>query len=177
MDSAWDGMTIVHNGEIFEVEKVRRDLLLGVSPDYFSAILGTTDSELLFYLALTFGLESDPIGALRRMAGFVEQAGRAKGITESLWMTLGLSDGKTVYAVRYASDGNAPSLYYTPDVKVFFEISAYAREKFDQTARAIVSEPVGDHQSVFLPVPQGCWLKLAQGNVIVEPFVPILPGT
>ena len=29
----------------------------------------------MFYLALTFGLEDDPIGALERMAGFVEAAG------------------------------------------------------------------------------------------------------
>ena len=35
----------VHNGEIFEVEKVRRDLLMAVAPDLFPYILGATDSR------------------------------------------------------------------------------------------------------------------------------------
>jgi len=41
------------------------------------------------------------------MAGFVENVGRSKGITEALWMTLGVSDGTRLYALRYASDGAA----------------------------------------------------------------------
>ena len=36
------------------------------------SIEGSTDSELLFHLALTFGLEDDAVDALERMAGFVE---------------------------------------------------------------------------------------------------------
>src|SRR5262245_50997331 len=66
----------VHNGEVFEIEKLRRDLLFAVAPELFTNILGTTDSELMFHLALTFGLETDPLGALARMAGFIEQTGR-----------------------------------------------------------------------------------------------------
>lgn len=50
----------VHNGEIFEIEKLRRDLLFAVSPELFPNILGSTDSEIMFHLALTFGLEKRP---------------------------------------------------------------------------------------------------------------------
>lgn len=163
----------VHNGEIFEIEKIRRDLLMRISPEYFSSIFGTTDSEVLFYLAMTFGLETDPIGALSRMAGFVEEAGRAKGISETLWMTLGLSDGKTVWAVRYASDGNAPTLYHTPDVKVFYELNPRARELLAPTARVVVSEPMGKFHHVFVEVPQSSWLTMADGKVDVHPFKPV----
>src|SRR5580765_2361778 len=53
----------VHNGEIFEIEKFRKRLIEAVADEYFSSIMGTTDSEVMFYLALTFGLESDPLGA------------------------------------------------------------------------------------------------------------------
>lgn len=48
----------VHNGEIFEVEKLRRDLMLAVDPSMFNEIQGTTDSELMFYLALTLDRKS-----------------------------------------------------------------------------------------------------------------------
>ena len=133
----------VHNGEIFEVEKIRRALLMQIAPELFSEILGTTDSEVLFYLALTFGLERDPLGALQRMAGCVESIAKANGIAESLWMTLGLSDGKTVYAVRYASDGEAPTLYYSKAVDDLAQLTTDVRERLGPDARIIVSEPVG----------------------------------
>ena len=66
----------VHNGFIDGYARLRRDLLLAVDPELFDEIEGTTDSELLFYLALTFGLEDEPLPALERMAGFVEATGR-----------------------------------------------------------------------------------------------------
>jgi predicted glutamine amidotransferase len=59
----------VHNGEIFTIEKLRRDLLFAIALSLFPHILRTTDSELMFFLALTFGLEDDPLGALARTKG------------------------------------------------------------------------------------------------------------
>ena len=43
--------------------------LLAVDPSLFDGIAGSTDSEALFYLALTFGLEDDPLGAMERAVG------------------------------------------------------------------------------------------------------------
>ncbi len=40
-------------------------------------IEGTTDSEVFFYLALTFGLEDDPPTAVARAVGFIEETGGA----------------------------------------------------------------------------------------------------
>ena len=51
----------VHNGFIDGYARLRRDLLLAVDPELFRGIQGTTDSELLFHLALTFGLEEEPL--------------------------------------------------------------------------------------------------------------------
>ena len=51
----------VHNGYVADYEVLRRELLLAVRPDLFTNIAGSTDSELLFHLALTFGLADDPI--------------------------------------------------------------------------------------------------------------------
>ena len=166
----------VHNGEILEVEKIRRDLLLAIAPRFFPHILGTTDSEAMFYLALSFGLETDPLGALSRMAGFIECAGRANGIREALWMTVGVSDGKKVYAVRYASDGDAPTLYYSRDIDDICALNPHLRGCFGPSTRVVVSEPVGALVGAWVEVPQSSCLRLVGGDVEVMPFKPDPPS-
>ena len=46
----------MHNGAIGDFPSVKRDLTLAVEPALFPDIEGSTDSELFFFLALTFGL-------------------------------------------------------------------------------------------------------------------------
>ena len=141
---------------------------------FFSHVLGTTDSEVLFYLALTFGLEQDPLGALERMAGFVEKTAKAAGIAESLWMTLGISDGESLWAVRYASDGEAPTLYYSRAVEDLTQLAPEVRAKLGADARMVVSEPVGKYASSWIAVPQASALRLRDGGVEVSPFKPVM---
>ena len=45
--------------------RLKRDLALAVDPELFPDIEGSTDSELFFYLALTFGLRGGPAGGGR----------------------------------------------------------------------------------------------------------------
>ena len=106
-----------HNGFIEQHLEHRRELLLAIDPSLFASIDGTTDSQLLFFLALTFGLEDDPIGALERMAGFVEGTGRSHGIAEPLQMTIAVSDGERLYAARYASGPVVNSLFVSEDAR------------------------------------------------------------
>jgi predicted glutamine amidotransferase len=71
---------MVHNGALGGWHELRRELMLAVEPGLFRGIQGTTDSETLFFLALTFGLEDDPLGALERAIGFVEAASEVRGL-------------------------------------------------------------------------------------------------
>src|ERR1700742_5166423 len=80
----------VHNGFIDGYLRLRRDLMLAVDPALFDRIEGPPASELMFYLALSFGLDDEPLPALERMAGFVEATGRAHGVADPLQMTLGV---------------------------------------------------------------------------------------
>ena len=162
----------VHNGEIEEIEKFRRELLMAVDPAIFENILGTTDSELLFHLALTFGLESDPQRALQRMAAFVEKTARSHGVGEAIWMTLGLSDGTSLYAVRYASGPDAPTLYHTPDMEQVHRINPNISDRFGDSARAIVSEPIGVYGELWTPVPESSYVCVRDGQIDVKPFRP-----
>lgn len=165
----------VHNGEIDGIDAIRKQLVMQISDEYFPLILGTTDSEVMFYLALTFGLQSDPLGALARMAGCVEKAGRSKGIPNALWMTLGVSDGTYVYAVRYASDGAAPTLYYSRDLESVYRAHPDLRGRFSLSTRFVVSEPAGQVEDLWLEVPQSSCLQVHAGEISVNSFEPIVP--
>src|SRR4029450_2798262 len=70
----------MHNGVIYEYQAVKRDLVLAVDPDLYPEIEGTTDPEMLFHLALTFGLKENPPAALERAIGLVESLGREHGV-------------------------------------------------------------------------------------------------
>ena len=94
----------MHNGYVREFPRIRRDLLLAVDPALFPHIEGSGDSEVLFHLALTFGLEDDPLTALERMAGFVEEVGERHGVANPLKMTIVVRDGERIIAARYSSD-------------------------------------------------------------------------
>ena len=50
--------------------------MLAIDPELFADVHGSTDTEVVFQLALTFGLEEDPIGALERTVGFIEATAR-----------------------------------------------------------------------------------------------------
>ena len=70
----------MHNGVINDWLTIKRDLVLAVDPTLYPLIEGTTDSEVLFYVALTLGLEEDPPGAVERAIGVVEEIGNRHGV-------------------------------------------------------------------------------------------------
>ena len=50
-----------HNGEIGGFDKLKRDLQLAIAPELFPHLRGSTDSETMFYLAITYGVAEDPL--------------------------------------------------------------------------------------------------------------------
>ncbi|MEU1481075.1 class II glutamine amidotransferase [Streptomyces sp. NPDC001668] len=164
----------MHNGAIADFHLVRRDLSLLVAPGLYSDIEGTTDSELMFYLALTFGLDQDPPGAVSRMVGAVERIGRGHGVEFPLQMTVGVTDGERVWAFRYSSEGASRSLFYSTRVDALRKLhpdAAFLREVSDDT-RLIVSEPLGDLPGAWNEVPESSYSVIQDGADDLHPFVP-----
>lgn len=165
----------VHNGLIRDFDKIHRELLLAVDPKYFTHMRGGTDSELIFFLALTFGLQENPKLAVEKAIGLVESVGKAHGIEFPMQGSLGFSNGEQLYAVRYSSEKDSRSLFYSEAVctlkKLLANTTARA-DMFDDTARAVVSEPLGDIPGVWLPVPESSFLTVHNGEVDIEDFVP-----
>ena len=48
-----------------DFHELRRDLMMSIDPALFADVHGSTDTEVVFHLALTFGLEHDPIARAR----------------------------------------------------------------------------------------------------------------
>ena len=164
----------LHNGLINQYDTLRRDLLLAISPDLFPVLQGTTDSELMFMLALTCGMAGDVQSGIARMAGLVEETAARHGVEDALQMTLGISDGQSLYAVRYSTEGNSRSLYHTANREATMEIAPDAG-RFSRDARAIVSEPLSSLEAEWIPVPEASFIEIAHGKVTCVPFAPISP--
>ena len=168
----------MHNGFVREFPRVRRDLMLAIDPALFPDIEGSSDSEVLFHLALTFGLEDDPLTALELMVGFVEEVGHRHEVEYPLMMTVATTDGEQIIAARYSSEGQSRSLYFSteahalkaqhPDIEELQELS-------DET-RAIVSEPLGDIVGAWNKVPESSIGVVRPGQDELYAFTPRRPG-
>ena len=164
----------VHNGLINDFEALHRDLAFAVAPELFPRIEGTTDSELMFLLALSYGMESDVKAGVARMAGMVEHFAASRGVENALQMTLGISDGESLYAFRYSTEGRSRSLFHSASRDATMEIAPDAG-RFSRDARAIVSEPLNDLESEWVAVPEASFLTIRKGKITCESFAPIAP--
>jgi predicted glutamine amidotransferase len=168
----------MHNGLIRDFAQLRRDLLLGVDPTLIPQIEGSTDSELLFYLALTFGLEDDAVVALEQMAGFAEQVGEKHGVQAPLQMSVAVTDGERIVAARYSSEGRSRSLYFSTDARVLKEQYPEIEElqALSDEARAVVSEPLGDLVGAWNEVPESSIGIVQPGQDELRRFTPRHPS-
>ncbi|WP_027345223.1 class II glutamine amidotransferase [Hamadaea tsunoensis] len=172
-----EGWLWMHNGSIAEFGKIKRELLFAVDPGLFDSIEGSTDSEVMFYLALTFGLRDDPPGAVARMAGFVEQVGRAHDIENPLQMTVATTDGVRTWAFRYSTIKKSRSLFYSTDVlalRALHPESEFLRS-VSAESRLIVSEPFGELEGAWNAVPESTWGVVQPGPDGMHHFAPMTP--
>lgn len=163
-----------HNGQLRDFDKVKRDLSFAVDPSLFASIEGSTDTELFFYLALTFGLEEDPPSAVERAVGFIEKTGREHGIEHPIQMSVATTDGDRLWVFRYSSEGISSTLFYStavetlraqyPEHPVLHRLSA--------ETRLIVSEPLSDLMGAWNEVPESTCGIVGHGQDELRSFRP-----
>jgi predicted glutamine amidotransferase len=110
---AFQKWMFMHNGQIGGYEKVRRPLDALIGDEVYNARVGTTDSEAFFYLLFGHGLNQDPVAALSRTLGTVLKTMSQAHVAEPFRMTAALTDGETLYALRYATDPEPPTLFFS----------------------------------------------------------------
>jgi len=73
---------------------------------------GTTDSEALFLVALSKGLTHDPIMAIQSTLRDVSKIMEKNKSDEPMRISCALTNGKEIWAFRYSSDDQSPSMYF-----------------------------------------------------------------
>lgn len=182
-----DGWMFQHNGEINGFSALKRDLTFDVAPEMYPSMLGNGDTEVCFYLAMTFGLAQDPVAALNRMVARVERARHELGVTQPFRATMCASDGSRLVVLRWVSPDQdpaatrqeAPSLFHSSGpVSLHTEVASdgATQEQLPADAQLVVSEPLELHWS------RRTWHEVPSGTIgVFRPgtapeFVPVNLG-
>lgn len=146
--------SFMHNGQIGQYDRMRRALESLLPDELYAARRGTTDSELIFMLALHFGLDDMPMTALREALALVERQALHMGITPDVRFTAAFSDGDTLYGVRYATGASAPTLYASRMGGGY----------------CLVSEPLDEDERTWGEIPDGSAVVLSDDGIKITPF-------
>jgi len=134
----------MHNGQVGGWSRVRRSIESLIPDELYLERAGTTDSEALFLRILAridTGLA--PLDAIQATLAETCALMRQAGVKEALRFAAALTDGRDLFAVRWASDDRPPSLYLC--------------ERED--AVIVASEPVDEVRQ--------CWQALGPRSAIV----------
>jgi glutamine amidotransferase len=103
--------SFMHNGQVGGFEDFRKKADMAIPESLYQYRKGATDSEVLFLLALGYGLTTDPYKALKLAVRELQEMSEKYGRGPAMRLSAAFSDGEKLYAVRYASDDRAPTLY------------------------------------------------------------------
>ena len=122
----YQNWSFMHNGQIADFVRIRRGLEALLPDELYNVRCGTTDSELLFLLALANGLQQD---AKRAMEKTVDQIKALQGeVDKPNRLTCVFADGDAVYGFRHSCDGKSPTLYVS--------------DKLESGGKSFASEPL-----------------------------------
>ena len=150
--------SFMHNGQIGHFDRLRRPLEARLDDALYGQKLGSTDSELIFLLMLQHGLDDDPATALSGTVNAIMAEANRAGVPAFIRLTAAFSDGRQLYAVRYATDRFAPSLY--------------TASLAQGTGLCVVSEPLDGEAGNWMPVPPGSFVTIRSSKrIAIEPFM------
>ncbi len=152
----------MHNGQIGNYAHIRWKLDRLIPEHLYPIRHGATDSELLFCLLFANGLEEHPEEALRKTLAQVIEVMEASETQEPFRLTAALSNGETLYAVRFSTDDKPPSLYWQQGEQHVM-VSSEPLE-VETPNRSCCWEPVSSNQL----------LTVHQGTVTHQQFSPSL---
>jgi glutamine amidotransferase len=129
----------MHNGQVGGWHAVRRQVEALIPDRLYAARHGTTDSEAMLLAAMAHGLADDPVAAMAAVLSEIRRMMDEAGVAEPLRFTAALTDGRDMWAFRWASDSRPATLYW--------------READGRLI--IVSEPIDGHRDDWEAIPVG----------------------
>jgi glutamine amidotransferase len=152
-----DGWMFMHNGQVGCYQALRRRIENMIPDGLYAARTGTTDSEALFLCAMARGMAQDPVGAMASVLSDVVDMMEGCGVCEALRFTAALTNGRDLFAFRWACDGKAPTLYY----------------RAGGNGLLVVSEPLDEDHDRWTPVRQGEVLIARKGAALETRPLPV----
>lgn len=138
----------MHNGQIGGYPKLRRALEAKLPDKLYAARKGSTDSELLFLLAMARVVRGAQVAhAIRDVFDATVTDMRAAGIAEPLRFAAAIADGESLWAFRYSSDTEPPTLFVRDAPR----------------GTIVASEPLDESDSGWTPVDPGEVVQLNIG--------------
>jgi glutamine amidotransferase len=158
-----------HNGYVGQYGKIRRMLQCDIASEFYPELKGTTDSETFFLLALTYGLQKDPKAAIEKMIERVQRACRESNIPQDLILSCALSDGESLYTLRYSATGHSHSQYYSTHAHCMKEINEDS-DIVPRNSVVVVSEPLDQSGEHWTEMPHNSFATIKNGQVAIEPL-------
>jgi predicted glutamine amidotransferase len=167
----------MHNGFLEGFAQVKRDLTMAIDPSLYPLITGQSDTETLFYLALTLGLEDDPPQAVAKTIGLVERVGHDHGVRFPFQGTIATSEGQRIWAFRYSSEGKSRSLFFSKELETLRAMYPEREilQELGEDARLILSEPIGDLPGAWNEMPESSYGVAGGGEDALLGFKPVEP--
>jgi hypothetical protein len=108
------------------------------------------------------------------MVGLVEETGQAHSDGAPLQMTVATTDGQSIWAFRYSSEGASRSLYVSTRMDTLKALHPDLEElgAFSDDTRVIVSEPLGDLWGAWNEAPESHVGIVQPGADEIRPFAP-----
>ena len=108
------------------------------------------------------------------VVGCVEQTGGNAGIEHPMQMTIGLTNGHHLYAVRYSSDRASRTLYHSRSISALRQISPMF-DQFSEDAIVVVSEPLNEIVEYWEEIQESTVVTIDKLQVETRTFKPQRP--
>ena len=145
----------MHNGFVGSWNRLRRKVEQLIPDVFYPSRTGTTDSEAVFLAMMGAGLDHDPFAATQRVLSSLCSLVNEDDKRERMRFTSAVSNGRDLYAFRFAENDNANSLYF--------------RETGNQLI--VVSEPFDKEPDWTEVPPNHALIALASRPAQIVPFV------
>jgi predicted glutamine amidotransferase len=133
----------MHNGFIGNWSRLRRPVEALIPDELYPSRIGTTDSEAIFLAMMGAGTDNPIAATEKTLATLTDYVGE-----DRLRFTAALSNGRDLYAFRYAVNDKANTLYYQES----------------ESSIVVVSEPLDDDHKKWISVPESHALVALAGE-------------
>jgi predicted glutamine amidotransferase len=129
----------MHNGFVGGWNRVRRRVEAVIPDALYPSRIGTTDSEAVFLAIMGQGGAQHPLRATEKVLQAITEMAAESASPDPLRFTAALTNGRDLYAFRYAAHDAANTLYF--------------RESAQEVL--VVSEPLDEDRRRWTEVPEG----------------------